>query len=209
MRLTYRIIFIALTLACLPFLVEAQNKVGNGGNVVDCKTKHSQSPRLLDFYEADINPELVGKEAKEIAEDRFKLLKEAAPALGAQYLKRLSQIESEIAFKDDIEILPINDSNHLFKPLSENCKIIQVAVRNNKALARDKRFIIGKDLWNKMTATHQAGLLAHEIIHEHFTKLGETDSVKARRLNAHIFTDPLDKKKFWEFIKELEVSIYP
>lgn len=209
MKSIYKIIFIVLTLLCLPFLVEAQNKVGNGGNVVECLTKHSSPPRLLDFYEADISPQFIGKTAKDVAEGRFKALKEVAPALGEQYLKRLSKIGSEIDFREDIEITPISDSNHLFKPLSENCKILQIAVRNNKALEREKRFIIRKDLWNKMTTTHQGGLLVHEIIHEHFTKLGEMDSVKARKLNAYLFTEPLDKKKFWLFIKELEIPVYP
>lgn len=185
----------------------AQNKVGNGGNVVLCADKKSEAV-LLDFYEHEVKPQSSKKEAVEIATDYLKKLDKVAPYLSAQYLKRLNQISSEIKYAEEIEIIDVPDSKHLFKPLSASCKVVQIAVRNNLATSKDKRFLIRKDLWDALAPVQRAGLLVHEILHEHFTKLGEEHSIKARRVNAVIFGE--DKPKdFWKLIKELALPIYP
>lgn len=209
MKLVYNLLLVISLFILIPFFVNANtNKVGNGGNVVRCKDP--KSIQLLDFYERDITPDSGDlKEAKAIAKQKLERLKFVAQKLAEQYLRRLNQIEAEIDFKSDIEILEVPDSKHLFKPLSKNCEILQIAVRNNKAIDSDKRFIIRKDLWNELAPAQQAGLLTHEIIHEHFTKLGEESSVKARRLNVALYSEKLDKNAFWKLIKELEIPIYP
>ncbi len=206
MRLTSKI------LACLCIFVSsecfAQNKVGNGGNVVLCADKKSEAV-LLDFYEHEVKPESVKKDAVEIATDYLKKLETVAPYLSAQYLRRLNQISSEIKYAEEIEIVDVPDSKHLFKPLSSNCKVVQIAVRNNLATSKDKRFLIRKDLWDALAPVQRAGLLVHEILHEHFTKLGEEHSEKARRVNATIFGKEIKTTGFWKLIKELELPIYP
>jgi hypothetical protein len=193
----------------LPSFAFAQNKVGNGGNVIRCQIENKPTVALLDFYEGDIHPQFQATDPQEIAKQVLSKIKTVAPKIADQYLKRLSQINAEIEYKEEIELVEVPDSKHLFKPLSKNCEVLQIAVRNNVALSSEKRFLIRKDLWQQMDPVQQAGLLTHEIIHEHLTKLGEKDSIKARKINVFLYSDKTKPSEFWDLIKELEVSIYP
>jgi len=183
----------------------AQNKVGNGGDVVDCKT----SINLLDFYEEQIDFKTKEKNYLVIADQQLQKLKVAAPKLGEQYLKRLKEIESEIDFKSDIKLTDIKDSLHLYQPLAKNCHVYQIAIRRPLVLGNEKRFIIRQDLWNRLSPAHKAGLLTHEIIYEHFSKLGESDSIKTRKVNTYLFSKDVKNDEFWKLVKNLELPIYP
>jgi hypothetical protein len=89
--------------------------------------------------------------------------------------------------------------------------VVQIAIRRNEASSLNKRFTVNQELWKKLSETGKAGLVMHEIIYEHFFKLGETDSVKARTFNAYVFSDQIQQdnsKVFWNLIKELKVPVY-
>jgi hypothetical protein len=202
MKLLFKIF--VLTVLVSPAI--AQNKVGNGGDVVDCKKANT---KLLDFYEAKIDFKTKEKNHIVIAEGYITNLKETAPRLATQYLNRLKTIESEIDFKTDVKLTDIKDSLHLYEPISKDCKIYQIAIRRAMVVGDEKRFIIRKDLWNKLSPSHKAGLLTHEIIYEHLAKLGESDSIKVRKLNVHLFSKDAKKEDFWKLIKDLELPIYP
>lgn len=198
-----------LTLVLLCSLAQADNKIGNGGNVVICKTKKTSDTRLLDFYEEDPNFQTKEKDAFKIAEKRLQNLKVIIPKLGEQYLARLKEMKAKIDYRSDISLTPVPDSLHLFKPMSDDCAVVQIAIRKPQSSGDEKRFLIRQDLWTQLSPLHQAGLLTHELIYEHFLKLGEKDSIKARKLNRHIYQENLKADNFWKFIQELEVPIYP
>ncbi len=196
----------------------ATNKVGNGGSVVSCQNKSEKKAdiRLLDFYEGDVTFETNDKHDTAGAENfqalaatRFEKLKEISPKLGKQYQRRLNQIMDEIDFKDDVELTKIPDSEHLFSPKSKDCRVLQVAIRKAVKTDKEKRFLIQKDLWDQMKPVQRAGLLSHEIVYEHLSKLGETTSVKARKINSLLFSANLTKQEFWKTIKDLQLPIYP
>lgn len=136
-------------------------------------------------------------------------LKEVAPKLWEQYSKRVNNIYNEIDFKEDVTLTDIPDSNHSFLPKDKSCKTLQVAIRNNFIQPNEKRFIVRKDLWEKFDNYNKAGLIMHELIYEHFSALGESDSQKARKFNSFIFSKEFSAKEFWAYIKNLQVAIYP
>lgn len=185
------------------------NKVGNGGDGVFCKDTKPSEGQLLDFYEADVKFKTALKDHNAVVKERFEELQKIAPKLGAQYLNRLKDIESEFDFKSNIELTDIKDSKHLFKPGAKDCEILQIVIRKRSTTLDDKRFLVRQDLWDKLPVTDKAGLISHEIIYEHFMKLGATDSIKARTLNRYLYLDKMDKKKFWDLVQELEIPIYP
>ena len=188
----------------------AGNKVGNGGDGVFCKRQSKTEGKLLDFYEADFSPVDPEKNPYEIAKKNLSKLEGIAPQLASLYLKRLKELPNEVDDKADIDLEDLKDSKHFFKPKDKDCKVQQLAVRKTKVDKNEKRFLIDKELWKTLPSVHQAGLLTHEIIYEHFSLLGEMDSIKARKLNRHLYSkNQLDAKSFWIFIKELEVPIYP
>lgn len=185
------------------------NKVGNGGDGVFCKDAKPVTAELLDFYEDKITFETKESDPYAIAEQRLQALNKVAPKLAAGYLKRLTQISKEIEFKKEVSLTDIPDSKHLFQPLSKGCEVLQVAIRKNAVLGDEKRFLIRDDLWQQFSSVNKAGLLTHEIIYEHFSKMDEKDSLKVRKLNRYIYQNNLNAVDFWKFIKDLEISIYP
>ena len=202
MRLLYKIL-LAGAFACAS-VAQAQNKVGNGGKVVVCQDQ----VRLLDFYEEKVDPETDG-DAKSTAAKAYVALAKAAPRLASVYQKRLDSITDEIEFKKDVVLTDSADSKHLFEPKQESCQVAQVALRRSQVLPGEKRFLFRQDLWDKMSASQQAGLLSHEILYEHLAKLGEVDSVKVRKLNRYLFAGAYERKDFWRFVRDLEIPIYP
>lgn len=187
----------------------ATNKVGNGGNVVICKSK----AQILDFYENGVEEPTSNSTSKDkaekIVENQIGKLKTIAPELHAQYRQRLQTIVSEFDFKEDVRLIDTKDSHHSFVPASKDCEVVQTIIRKNTVTEEEKRFLVDKKTWNKISTYQQAGLVLHEIIYEHFSKLGEKDSIKARKLNAFIFKNEPTQKSFWEFIKNLDIAIYP
>jgi hypothetical protein len=202
----------SVLLFVIPFSpAEANNKVGNGGNVVICRPKApaKATARLLDFYEHELVPGAEGEDPVSIAGKKLDGLEEAAPALAALYRKRLREIKGEMELKGGVALTSVDDSKHLFTPADKKCQVKQIAIRRKNPGSDEKLFLVSKDLWELLDPANQAGLLLHEVIYEHFSKLGEEDSTKARRLNHALFAGKPGKEKFWTMIKEMRVPIYP
>jgi hypothetical protein len=202
-----KIFFVLILIISSP--LKANNKVGNGGDAVVCSGGKSS---LLDFYEANINTPENTLAPKEIAAKVIAEFKTKAPTLAAQYEKRLNEIEAEIEFLETSKLVDVKDSEHLFVPTDKNCKLKQLALRKILVSSGEKRFLVDSKIWRELDNTHKAGLLMHEIIYEHFSKLGEENSVKARKFNAFLFQLYLKQKtldQFWPLLLELEMPIYP
>jgi hypothetical protein len=181
----------------------ANNKVGNGGNVVVC----ARETRLLDFYENDLKPSSKG-DPIQIAEEAVGKVSVTAPKIATLYREKVKGFLNRVEFKEGIALTALPDSLHLFSPLPKSCRVEQIAIRRAKPIGGEKDFLIRKDLWDQISPADKAGLILHEVIYEHLSALGETDSRGARKLNAYFFSSAATKD-FWRTVKELRVSIYP
>lgn len=197
--------FISFSSACYA----QTNKVGNGGNGVFCSNSTTPSSKLLDFYESKINIPIKENNAYVVANNYINKLEKIAPKLHSIYQKRLSEIQNEIEFESDAKLVPISDSKHLIMPIATECEILQVAIRKARVIKNEKRFLIQKDLWDKLSVVDQAGLLTHEIIYEHFSRPGDEDSINTRKINSFLYSPELSEKGFWSLIKELQIPVYP
>lgn len=203
---------------------QAQNRVGNGGDVVACfeasKVKDVKpedgklaTTRLLDFYESDharVEP-AANADYEAIIGERLEALKKKDAALGEQYLKRWSSMKAEVSFREGIALTEVDDSEHVFKPADKNCAVKQIALRKNAVAPGEARFVINKEYWDKLAPVDRAGLILHEVIYEHFYKLGEKNSVKARAFNARLFAKRFEADTtddYWKFIGGLKVPLY-
>jgi hypothetical protein len=199
---------ITLFISLFCSVVFAQNKVGNGGDVVSC----INSNVILDFYESDQKTILISSNSKkytEILKDQFEKFKNVAPKVFNNYLDRLKSIESEIEYKKNIKLTDIKDSEELFLPEDKSCHLYQIAIRKKSKTESEKRFIIDKKLWNKLDEVNKAGLISHEIIYEHLSKLNETNSVNVRKINRFVFSQNSKDNDFWKLIQELKIELYP
>lgn len=178
------------------------DRVGNGGDIVHCPD-HSE---ILDFYESTFPAhKLTSIESHEkIADEILTNLARLNPSQADQYRRRGKSMLGQIKFQANAALADIKDAKQILKPKDKACKIEQIAIRRNFAINESSRFIIDEVLWKKLDARNQAGLLLHEIIYEHFYKLGEKDSLKARELVAYLFSDDAFKAKASDYKKILE-----
>ncbi len=191
---------------------QAQNRVGNGGDGILCEKQGEPSKaELLDFYESDEKRIETEAPYAEVVEARLKALGKVNAAWSETLLKRWKTMKSEIEWKKDIELVDVEDSKHLYAPSDKNCKLKQIALRRNEVAGNQARFVIDDNFWQMMKPVSQAGLVMHELVYEHFFKLGETNSVKARAMNVYLFSPDLEAQGsdgFWRMVKSLKVPIY-
>ncbi|MCB0367695.1 MAG: hypothetical protein H6624_12445 [Bdellovibrionaceae bacterium] len=187
---------------------QAGNQVGNGGDAIVCGEKVF----LLDYYEAKANDKIQiqlekGKDHFEIAGKTVDRLEQHNPQLHKQYRRVLEKIGSRLRFIDNANFRDVKDSFELTIP--KGCKLEQLAIQRDEGGLR--LIHISKSLWEKLSKEHQAGLLLHEIVYEHFLFLGETDSVKARKFNSFVSAKDfktLPKEKYQKFVRSLKMPIY-
>lgn len=196
-------------------LIHANNKVGNGGDGVFCVSPEGQplNGTLLDFYESKqpLPPDIgVNDSYILIAENILKKIKKAAPKISEQYSIRLKNIESEFEFIKTEKLVDISDSMNFLSPGNSNCQILQIIIRKKFVTKNESRFLVQENLWNRLDNINKAGLILHEIIYEHFSKLGQENSVKARRLNSFMFFNSnITENSFWSLVKQFEIALYP
>lgn len=205
-------LFFSLMLA-LPLLLGASNststnKIGNGGNIVACKEKGIEKYQLLDFYESNLNVK-DDKPYIDLALDALTKIERASEKLGKQYKKRLATIEKDFDLKANVELVAVGDSLHAFVPKSKNCRVVQAIIRKQNASGDKLPFLVNKEVWNKLGSSSKAGLIVHEIIYEHLSQLGQTDSRSAREINALIFGSNFNTKTFWDLLASKGIPIYP
>lgn len=185
--------------------------IGNGGTGFLCEKKSKKEFRLLDLDEMTLPfaNKLTKLEHAELAKQVFINLSRLAPALGEQYQKRAQSFESEIEFRADANLSFTGDTLHLSVP--KNCEFKQVAIRRDQADSMTKTFVVDEDIWKLMDEKNRAALMIHEVIYEHLSKLGEKNSVKARKITGYLMSETAfqDKpEKFWKLMREMKLPIY-
>jgi hypothetical protein len=191
------------------------NKVGNGGNAVVCENE-KEKVRFLDLYEAKDTKDIVLIVAKETpaqyekyVESALERIQQASPKLGSAYRNRWKEFPDQVEWVSEKKLVKVDDSLHTEEPLDDTCKIVQLAIRRDKVVEGEKRFQIRKDLWDQLSSVGKAALVMHELLYQHFSRLGEKDSRAVRTINRLLFAKEYESKKFWKLIKDLRVPIYP
>ena len=160
--------------------------VGNGGNVVVCGAA-SETPgrvELLDFYEGrvirDFIVEMGGDELTVDQKVQYALdrLSKTDLSRATFYKKELEGFWKNTKFLAKVTIPEIPDAGPL--PIPEGCELAQIAFQRNVDHPMDFRYIIRKDLWDRLDKNNQAGLVLHEIAYREALRYGHPNSVSAR-----------------------------
>lgn len=208
-------LFVVLAAMAFPLAAHCGNEVGNGGNAVICKG--GEDVQLLDLYEAkilrnvDLDPNIKGMNAVKVAKERLNLLEKLDPKSLKVFLANLDHLQKDIHYEDEIQLRPIDDSEHPFIPKDPGCEVRQLAILRKRPLPGEKRVLVNNTIWKKMSVVQQAGLLLHESIYERLALLGETDSTKARYLVSYLMSAKPEKdssQDYWKMIKDLRLPIY-
>lgn len=204
-------------LIALPFLfaavaAEAVIRIGNGGDAVVCrKDGNVQEATLLDLYESSLKSWALEGPYEQRLESVFKKLEAVSPEQAKIYRRRLKDMRTELDIRGDVGLVDIKDSEHLVVPTRKDCRIEQAAVRRNIAEDDGKRFIVDQHIWARMNDESKAGLVLHEIVYEHLYKLGEENSVKARKLVGYYLSEDFqktDKNAYWKRVEKLKLPLY-
>ncbi len=170
----------------------AGDVIGNGGDVITCRTAEGQIQSIepLDHYEGrevhSLTLDLGGPTAT--LQEKFQIFYDRLNRLSHKRAERY-RLDFETFFdnanlKPDIELADVPDSEHLYLPT--HCKIEQIAIQMPPNSSEEKRYLISKDLWDQMNNDGKIGVILHEIIYREAIEHGHSNSVFVRYLNAWV-----------------------
>lgn len=172
-------------------------RVGNGGNVIVCKSATTS----LDLYEGEAQryyhyqkENLFWKEILAAKIQRLAAIKSPSQEI---FLKWLSDFESDVHFVD-ADLGAIDDSYHMVKPA--NCEIVQAANQQFDPMPGEKRYLISKRLWGQLSDWDKAALILHEMAYRY---LRQETSVNARAFTALMFSTEVQSQSAQELQDKL------
>lgn len=172
---------------------------GNGGDIVICKNEKNIS---LDLYELKYRYDLKEKVfANELGIDKameivLQRLHNYSPIRAELYSKwYLSFYEDTIFVEHDISDIQ-DTGNHVEIPV--HCNIKQIINQNSQILVAPKRYIINKNLWEKIDENSKLSLILHEFL---YRENPAENSELLRKFNAFLLADKLNELEFFEYIE--------
>jgi len=182
--------------------------VGNGGDVVVCRDSADNSitsVELLDFYEINavngfsiqMPPDLNQNDALTLLLTRLQKY-DTHPSEVLQELA--DQFLSEAKFINDVELVDIQDSDHIFFP--RGCAVEQIVVQKTPEFPGEKRYYINQQLWAVLNNSNKAGLIVHEVLFRLALRNKKTINSKPTRfLTGVLGANRLDTLSFPEYYR--------
>lgn len=204
---------VIITVVLLGQLVFASGTtIGNGGNSVVCKNASGaiSSVEILDFYEVRLNGKSLKlnsqlSDYKDILVENLKRWRDVAPYRVAQYLKWLSEFESETLFASG-EIPVIPDTGSVILPKGCELKPIAFQRREAELFPGVKRYTINQDLWGFLDEVQKAGLVMHELIYREGIRVGHKTSFPTRYFNGYLATAEPKVETYASIINQLPLE---
>lgn len=171
------------------------NEVGNGGDVVVCENDGQKTYELLDIYEGrtlrGLIPdfEINDHDPFVLAKNAFGRLSHLDPERSNLFLSGLEFFKSHHRFLTEIEVPKVSDEGSY--NLAKNCELQQVAAQKQEETPDDNFFIIAKPLWDKLTPTHKAALVMHEVIYHEGIRRGHPSSRHSRYFNSVLMSQDI------------------
>lgn len=188
--------------------------VGNGGDVVFCKSGAPFSIELLDLYEAQYfqssyQVDLSGSTLSEKVDSYLEKLAKHSPLRSKTYREAYKDFFKQIFWVKDGVLVDIPDSSHLVLP--KNCELKQIAIQINDESIPNKKYIIDKNLWDQLGLDSKVALIFHEIIYTEALANGHENSRKVRKLNSWILSTEFQNVQSDEFnllLSEMNFPLY-
>jgi hypothetical protein len=162
-------------------------KEGHGGQSVVCRDQSNKitSAQLLDFFEAPIMYRQIIQESNKSVDSQIDAIArklENTIYRPETYGRIFNDIKSSITFVKDVKLKLINDSLEVIIP--NGCKVEQLAIYVDQNL-----ILVDNEIWEKLSPTHQAGLIVHEGVYFDARVFGEKDSRRTRKIVGHLFSN--------------------
>ena len=173
----------------------SDSTVGNGADSVFCSGK---DPELLDAYEMRVFRGLdysVGGESLKV-EEKVDIALERLSKKDQILARRMKTIaekwNDEVMLLEDVYLPDVNDSGDTV-PLLDTCNLQQLAIQYRKAFPHDKRVIVDKSIWERLSKNDKAALIIHETYYRLAFEKGHEDSRAVRYFTALVMSNRLDQ----------------
>ncbi len=164
----YKLI-LAMILFLFSELTYSQIDVGNGGNVVECKSaqRGSVNISLLDFVESRVRYSLNVESNSELSINQYlqsfiQTIEKVSHSKAKIYQKWLDQFLNEAQWLENSQINPSNDAIYPFVP--NQCRVVQVVLQKKPYFPNEARYYIDHQVWKKLDIMTRAALMTHEVI---------------------------------------------
>lgn len=193
----------------------AAKEVGNGGDVVVCKSPTGQlTYELLDYYEArvmrgiEINLDsYLANDEKNLALAVLARLGKLNPIRQMYYAELVEEFYYSQQMLRGVKLVDVQDSQHVFLP--EGCYIHQAIVQRNPKFSEDKRYLIDGDLWQKLDLVTRAGLILHEVIYRETLLAEHEDSTSARYFHSYLAANKFKEMDHPQYVTLLDSAGMP
>lgn len=188
------------------------DRSGNGGVGVVCRDPHGKilNAQMLDIFEGE-NMDQNPLQYSQSGLDVNTMIRLAALQMisNAQFTK---DFQTELAkVKANIVILPSTDvgltpTNDAFPALyKKGCAFEQVANYMN-----DGKIRVDREIYNQLDKLNRAALYVHEAVYAlSRNRVGETNSIRSRKLTAQVMADNSDAGVIGELMTQLETPPTP
>lgn len=179
-------------------LANAGDHKGNGGNSINC----GETAYFYDFYvNPGTYPEMEGNEFQ-IAQEVLNQMQEFTPVRVELYRERLKAFLELSRFVSDAHLGVINDTG-MSIPLPRECSVVQTIIQKIVVFGNEKRFLISRPQWDRLSPLHRAGLIIHELL---YWEIQAEDSRKLGQFNAYLFQKLQKGYEKAEFFSRLKSS---
>lgn len=207
-----------LILALLVFsFTSAAGDRGHGGDVIICNSKDVITYELLDYFEARIENgrviEFHGYGWQDKVDLFLKKFEKTDYRMAIELRKLFSEFLKSSVFIERSFIPQIDDS-FSYTQLKSNCKKVQAAVQKLYVKHLEKRYLIDKEIWDRLDEVERAGLVLHELLYRletisaHFYNREIRTSDNLRYFHGIIASDELQLLSPLEYIELVKQTLF-
>lgn len=175
----------------------AGDRKGNGADFISCKDR----AYLLDFYEGNLSE--ISWQGSDVELVKFLLNKilPFSPTRIKSYQEFANNFYDETKFVGESELGNVPDAGDVKVPIPDDCKFVQGVIQKHIIFGTEKRYLINKDEWTRLSVVHRAGVIIHELV---YRELQSVDSHQIRQFTNWLFSTGVDPIPGSVFYKNLQ-----
>lgn len=173
------------------------DQIGNGGDVIICDDK----VEMLDMFEAtddSVTVDLGGDQLDYVEKVLYVLEKvgKFQPERTKMYMEWFSTFQDEVKFRSNVKLPDIVDSGVIIIP--ESCRVEQIAIQmsDEEVELGYPRYVINKNLWDRLDENNKAVLILHEIIYREGILSKQVHSMRVRKMTELFINKDHSQDKF-------------
>lgn len=203
------LILVIIVSIWIPYIhVWANDRVGNGGDVVVC----GDNIELLDIYEAKLNNiklrSFKNSEHIKMLEELLKtLFKDINPKKSDVYLEFYKNMPQELRMIPNIHLNDVDDAGVVAIPAGCSLEQIVIQLAEDDIPSDGFRYTFNKDLWDKLDEYNKMALLLHELVYRDAIENKRVGGMVVRSIIGQLLNSNIDLLKYFTSYYKLSDNI--